>query len=51
MTAEQISDRVDLAMNIRESKTLEDFLQRQLKVRVKKIQDYLLNNQSHFLAQ
>jgi DNA sulfur modification protein DndB len=50
MTAEQISDRVDLAMNIRESKTLEDFLQRQLKVRVKKIQDYLLNNQSHFFS-
>ncbi len=48
MSSEQISRRVQTAKNIREAKALEDFLQRELKDRVKGIAQYLLKRENRF---
>lgn len=45
MTADQIVQRISTAKNIREAKSLDDYLQRDLKNNVKKITKYLLNNE------
>jgi DNA sulfur modification protein DndB len=48
MSAKQISDHVMKSKDIRESKGLDDYLQRNLKPRVKKIVRYLKTRDSHF---
>jgi len=48
MSSEQISRRVKTAKSIREAKALEDFLQRELKDRVKDIVRYLLQRENRF---
>ncbi len=48
MTAKQIAARVLKSKDIRESKELDDYLQRDLKPRVKKIVTYLARRESHF---
>jgi DNA sulfur modification protein DndB len=48
MSAEQISKRIETSKNIREAKSLEDFLQRQLKDRVKGIANYLVQRPNRF---
>lgn len=48
LTAEQISKYVLPAKDIRESKELDDYLQRDLKPRVKKIVSYLRNRDTRF---
>lgn len=48
MTAQQISRHVMKSKDIRESKELDDHLQRDLKPRVKKIVSYLKSRESHF---
>lgn len=48
MTAQQVAGSVLPAKSIREAKTLEDFLQRDLGQRVKRIKSYLLRNESRF---
>lgn len=48
MNAEQIAKRIETSKNIREAKSLEDFLQRQLKDRVKGIATYLLQRPNRF---
>lgn len=48
MTAEQISKSIRTAKQIREAKSLEDFLQRKLKERKYKIANYLLGEKTHF---
>ena len=50
MNAEQIAKRIDTSKNIREAKSLEDFLQRQLKDRVKGIAGYLRQRPNHFFS-
>ena len=46
MTAEQVSNHISTAKSIREAKSLDDYLQRDLTKNVKKIYDYLINNES-----
>ncbi len=48
MTAAQISERVMKSKDIRESKALDDYLQRDLKPRVKKIVRYLKTREDRF---
>lgn len=48
MSAEQIANRVMKSKDIRESKALDDYLQRKLKPRVKKIVRYLKTRDSRF---
>lgn len=48
LTAEQIATTINTAGSIREAKSLEDFLQRQLRERVKKIENYLRTAPSRF---
>ncbi|MBK8099840.1 MAG: DGQHR domain-containing protein [Planctomycetes bacterium] len=48
MTAEQIAASITTAKSIREEEKLEDFLQRRLRDRVKKIARYLKSTQSRF---
>lgn len=48
MTAQQISEWILPAKDIRETKSLDEELQRTLKDRKKKIADYLLTNESRF---
>ncbi len=48
MSAEQIAKRIQTSKNIREAKSLEDFLQRQLKERVKGIANYLVQRPNRF---
>src|SRR6266849_4332946 len=48
MSAEQIAKRIETSKNIREAKSLEDFLQRQLKDRVKVIANYLVQRPNRF---
>jgi DNA sulfur modification protein DndB len=45
MTADQIARRVSTAKSIRETKSLDDHLQRELKNNVSKICKYLLGNE------
>jgi DNA sulfur modification protein DndB len=48
MTAKQIAESVLAVKDIRESETLDDLLQRDLKERKKQIADYLLDVKAHF---
>ena len=50
MSAEQIAARILPSKNIREEKSLEDFLQRRLRDRVKKIEKYLATTNSRFFG-
>lgn len=50
MDAEQISARVITAKEIREAKALDDYLQRNLKPRVKKIANYLRRRDDRFFS-
>ncbi len=44
MSASEISDRVMRSKDIRENKTLDDYLQREITPNVKKITSYIKNN-------
>lgn len=48
MTASQINDWIQTAKDIREAKSLDEELQRDLKERKKDIAKYLLNDKSRF---
>jgi DNA sulfur modification protein DndB len=48
MSGEQIAKRIETSKNIREAKSLEDFLQRRLKDRVKGIANYLVQRPNRF---
>jgi DNA sulfur modification protein DndB len=48
LTTEQVARRIELEHNIRERKELGDWLQRELKPRVKKIEHYLRTDHSRF---
>lgn len=48
LKAKDVSERIKSSHTIRESKALEDFLQRTLKPRVKKITQYLIKRDSRF---
>lgn len=50
MSAQQISARVIPAMEIREAKALDDYLQRKLKPRVRKISNYLRKRDDRFFG-
>uniref|UniRef100_UPI00124FA74C DGQHR domain-containing protein n=1 Tax=Acinetobacter colistiniresistens TaxID=280145 RepID=UPI00124FA74C len=48
MSASEISDRVMRSKDIRENKTLDDYLQREITPNVKKILSYIKNNEDRF---